>query len=157
VLGVLLSCSLVGTASAGTRNAAARYAVGSPGLSLAQSIAVAHWGWNPCGGNVVLTWKRQADDINALSLWSTLGADAYADPADNQDCEIDLNPAATWDWPKLCTVVVHEYGHLTGHDHDAHPGRLMSAVYSTPLPECTTTAEPRARTSRAPATALRAR
>jgi hypothetical protein len=148
VLAAILSCSLAGAALAGTRGAASRFAVGSPGLSLAQSLAVARWGWSPCGGDVRISWKRQAGDINAMSVWSTLGADPYADPQHNQDCEIELNPAATWDWPKLCTVVVHEYGHLTGHDHDDHPGRLMSPIYTTPAPECVTTAEPRATTAR---------
>jgi hypothetical protein len=148
VLAAILSCSLAGMAVAGTPSAASRFAVGSPGLTVAQNIAVAHWGWSPCAGQVSIVWKRQSADINAMSVWSTLGVDAYADPQDNQDCQIELNPAATWDWPKLCTVVVHEYGHLSGHDHDARPGRLMSAIYTTPIPECATV-EPR------PATASR--
>jgi hypothetical protein len=147
LLAAILSCSLAGVALAGTQSVPSRFAVGSPGLTLAQNLAIAHWGWSPCNGSVSVVWKRQASDINAMSVWSTLGTDPYGDPQDNQDCEIDLNPAATWDWPKLCSVVVHEYGHLTGHDHDPHPGRLMSAIYTTSTPECATAAAPPATTA----------
>ena len=147
-LAAILSCSVAGVALAGTPTAAVRYAAGSPALTTAQNLAIAHWGSSPCAGQVAIVWKRQSADINAMSLWSTAGEDPYGDPSDNQDCEVDLNPAATWDWPKLCTVVMHEYGHLTGHDHDPHPGRLMSAIYTTPAPECTATADPQALVAR---------
>lgn len=156
VLAAILSLTLAGMATAGTRSAASRFAVGSPQLTTAQNLAIAHWGTSPCQGQVTLTWKRQSPGINAMSLWTTLGTDPYGDPADNQDCEIDLNPAAAWDWPKLCTVIVHEYGHLAGQDHDAHAGHLMSPMYTTPVPECTPTPEPRTVPSRAPGSVLRA-
>jgi hypothetical protein len=158
LLAALLSClpAAVAVAATGARPATTRFAVGSPAVATAQQVARAHWGSDPCGGAVDIVWKRQAGDVNAVSLWSTATTAPYADPADNSDCEIDLNSAAAWDWPKLCTVIVHEYGHLTGHDHDPRAGRLMSAVYATPLAECRSTAEPRGVASRARASASRA-
>ncbi len=123
-------------ASSAVAGPAARFAVGSSALEQAERIARDHWGTDACGGSVALRWVRQDADINALSTWTTASPDPYADPSDNRDCSIALNPAAHFDWPKLCTVIVHEYGHLTGHDHDRRPGRLMSEVYTTPLEQC---------------------
>jgi hypothetical protein len=154
VLAAIISCCLAGLAMAKTRSASSRFAIGSPSVQKAQTLAVAHWGWAPCGGQVSIVWRRQAGDINAMSVWTTAGTDPYADPADNQDCVIELNPVASWSWPKLCTVIVHEYGHLTGHDHDPRTGRLMSPLYTTPLPECAT-AEPRRASSRVTARGTR--
>jgi len=121
------------TAAAGP---AARPAPASPTIATAQEIARAYWGTDACGGAVTVRWARQAADINALSTWTSPSSDPYGDPADNRDCTITLNPAATFDWPKLCTVLVHEFGHLSGHDHDRRAGRLMSELYTAPLAQC---------------------
>jgi hypothetical protein len=111
-------------------------AVGSAAMRAAVDIARAHWGVDACGGAVTVRWVRMADPtINALSSWRSFGP-AYANPAANRDCSIELNTAARFDRPKLCTVLVHEYGHLAGHPHDARGGRLMSPLYTTPLPAC---------------------
>lgn len=131
----------------------ARYAPTSPAIATAEQIARDYWGADPCGGTVTVVWQRQSADINALSTWSTPSPDPYGDPADNRDCTVALNPAAAFDWPKLCTVIVHEFGHLTGHPHDPHPGRLMSELYTTPLPQCTAPTARRAAASRALVTA----
>jgi hypothetical protein len=145
---------LTTTAAAGP--ATARYAPSSPAIATAEQIARAYWGTDPCGGRVTVVWERRSSDVNALSTWSSPSHDPYGDPADNSDCRIAMNPAAALDWPKLCTVIVHEFGHLTGHQHDPRPGRLMSEIYTTPLAQCTTPTARRAVASPAPATALRA-
>jgi hypothetical protein len=44
----------------------------------------------------------------------------------------------TYSWPKFCTVLVHEYGHLTGHPHTVDGADVMSPIYRAPLPACTT-------------------
>jgi hypothetical protein len=134
---------------------AARYAPTPPAIATAEQIARDFWAADPCGGVVTIRWERQAADINALSTWSSPSADPYGDPLDNSDCTITLNPSATFDWPKLCTVIVHEFGHLTGHDHDPRPGRLMSELYTTPLAQCAPPTARRAAASRATVTALR--
>jgi hypothetical protein len=59
-----------------------------------------------------------------------------ADPSTYSDCSISYNLDVDWDWPKLCTVVEHEMGHLSGHDHVNDPHDVMSPYYVYPSPEC---------------------
>jgi hypothetical protein len=103
----------------------------------ALSIAYRSWGTVACGGQVAVTWDDSMDrSLNAVSSWEN-AAGVYADPATNTDCRIALNPKTIWGWPKLCTVVVHEVGHLTGHRHTPEaPGSVMDPEYRGPLPEC---------------------
>ena len=130
-------------ASAGAAPPRAKSAVGSAATQAAQAIARAHWGTDPCAGEVAIRWVRMDDPtINAMSTWRSFG-DAYANPAANQDCRVDFNTRAEFDWPKFCTVLVHEYGHLAGRPHDDRAGHLMSAIYTTPLSECQSTATAR--------------
>jgi hypothetical protein len=58
------------------------------------------------------------------------------DPSTYSDCSITYNLDVDWDWPKLCTVVEHELGHLSGHDHVNDPHDVMSPYYVFPAPEC---------------------
>jgi len=44
-------------------------------------------------------------------------------------CTIYYNQAAGWSWAKLCSVTVHEYGHLLGHDHASNPNSIMFPSY----------------------------
>lgn len=133
-----------------------RFAVGSPALEAAQAIARAHWGVDPCGGDVAIAWVPLERYVNALSSWTVQASDAYAAPELNRDCRIDLSTRMAFAWPKLCTVVVHEYGHLAGRRHDDAPGRLMSAVYERPIPECLPQAQRRATASLRRASSRRA-
>jgi hypothetical protein len=67
------------------------------------------------------------------------------------ECRVELN-REVWDdpgwreavyaWPWLCTLVVHEYGHLAGHGHAADPGDVMHTTIERVAPECA--APPRA-------------
>jgi len=145
---VLLAClAAAGSAAARSVKPRAKFAVGSASVRAAQQIARDHWGTDPCSGTVQLRWVHLDDPtINAMSSWRSYGA-AYANPAANRDCRIEFNTIAEFDWPKFCTVLVHEYGHLAGRPHDERPGHLMSAIYTTPLPEC----ESRATARRGPA------
>src|SRR3954471_16098394 len=105
-------------------------------MQTATQIAVAHWGGTPCGGQITVTWSTLPESYNAQSTWSVPGTDAYAHPESNTNCSITFNPVAEFDWPKFCTVVVHEYGHLMGHDHSPDANDVMAAYYSDPLAEC---------------------
>jgi hypothetical protein len=106
-------------------------------MNTAENIARAQWGMDPCGGQVTVVWTILAPQVNATSTWSNpIGG--YADPAQNSGCKIEYNELASWDWPKLCTVVVHEMGHLSGHDHSPDPNDVMSAYYTRPLAACDT-------------------
>ena len=111
------------------------FAVGSPPMQLAQQLAKAHWGTDPCGGQVNVVWTSLAADINAQSSW-TNPRSAYDNADLNNDCTVDFNPTASFDWPKFCTVTIHEFGHLSGKAHSPDPNDIMAAYYNKPAPEC---------------------
>jgi hypothetical protein len=110
-------------------------------MRAAFAIAVDHWGAMPCGGRVDVRWDVLATGTNADAGWSNPFS-KWARPLANDDCEITLSTAAEWDWPKLCSVIVHEVGHLRGLDHVGDEHDLMFAVYLQPVPACADTPEP---------------
>ncbi len=101
----------------------------------AHALAVARWGVDPCGGQVTVTWAHMGGGINARSQW--MSVDVH-DPSTYSQCSITYNLDIDWDWPKLCTVIEHELGHLAGHEHVGDPHNVMSPYYVFPTPECTT-------------------
>jgi hypothetical protein len=129
---------------------AARWPVGGSTLSTAMGLAVDHWGFSPCGGRVALRWAPLAPGINAQSSWAN-DVDPYLQPSRNTDCEIALSTRPEWDWVMLCSVVVHEVGHLTGHDHVDDEHDVMYYAYVEPVRECALTPEPAETGAPAPA------
>jgi Matrixin len=110
--------------------------VNGTAFQTARQIAVEHWGMAPCGGDVDISWGKLPADQNAVSSWVNQFQD-YGDPAHNELCSVTFNTKQDWDWPKLCTVFAHEFGHLAGHEHSEDPGDVMYAYYiGTNLPEC---------------------
>lgn len=101
--------------------------------STAHALAVARWGAEPCAGQVSVTWAHMGAGINARSQW--MSTDVH-NPATYTQCSITYNLDVDWDWPKLCTVIEHELGHLDGHDHVDDPHDVMSPYYVYPSPEC---------------------
>jgi hypothetical protein len=101
--------------------------------STAHALAVARWGVEPCAGQVTVTWAHMGAGINARSQW--MSVDIH-NPSTYSQCAITYNLDVDWDWPKLCTVVEHELGHLAGHDHVNDPHDVMSPYYVFPTPEC---------------------
>jgi pyruvate/2-oxoglutarate dehydrogenase complex dihydrolipoamide acyltransferase (E2) component len=99
----------------------------------AHALAVAHWGIDPCAGQVTVTWAHMGAGINARSTW--MSYDIH-NPATYTQCAISYNLDVDWDWPKLCTVIEHELGHLAGHAHVDDPHDVMSPYYVYPTPEC---------------------
>ena len=97
-------------------------------------VAKSHWGKEPCGGTVGVSWAALAEADAALSHWLAFGEDPYAAPEPNFDCRIEFNLRQDYDWPKLCTVAAHEIGHLLGHDHADDDAHLMAEAYTRPLP-----------------------
>jgi hypothetical protein len=102
-------------------------------MAQAHTLAIARWGVEPCGGQVSVTWAHMGSGINARSQW--MSTDVH-NPATYTQCSISYNLDVDWDWPKLCTVVEHELGHLDGHDHVNDPHDVMSPYYLYPTSEC---------------------
>ncbi len=139
LMAVTIPIGLLATASAGHADdvpPATRFAVGSAAMQTAQQIALANWGTNACGGQVAIEWGADDANINARSYWAN-PVSSYDTPEQNVQCRIVLNAGMTFSWPKFCTVLVHEYGHLTGHPHTADGPDVMSPIYRAPLPACT--------------------
>ena len=107
----------------------------------AHALAVAHWGVDPCAGQVTVTWAHMGSGINARSQW--MSYDVH-NPATFTQCSITYNLDVDWDWPKLCTVIEHELGHLAGHEHVNDPHDVMSPYYILPTPECAAGSAPAA-------------
>ena len=99
----------------------------------AHALAVARWGVEPCSGQVAVTWAHMGGGINARSQWMSID---IHNPATYSQCSIAYNLDVDWDWPKLCTVIEHELGHLAGHEHVNDPHDVMSPYYVFPSPEC---------------------
>src|SRR4051794_21374937 len=117
------------------------FAMDSAAATAARQISAAHWGTDPCNGQVALEWVSLDDTVNAQSSW-TNPTSAYDNPGQNGDCKVQFNATAEFDWPKFCTVMVHELGHLVGKPHAADPRDVMAAYYTVPLAACTATLPP---------------
>jgi hypothetical protein len=123
------------TAYAGT-DPATRWPIDGPAFQTARQIAVDHWGMDPCAGDVDIAWGKLPADENAVSTWTNQFRD-YGDPAHNTLCDVMFNARQDWDWPKLCTVFVHEFGHLAGNTHSDDERNVMFPYYiGRNLPEC---------------------
>jgi Matrixin len=142
ILLLTLACLLAvaGPASAAD-GPAARWPEGGSTLRAAVAIGAEHWGMTPCRGRVAVRWGALGAATNARSAWAN-DVDPYTQPSSNTDCAITLSSQVEWDWVKLCSVVVHEVGHLDGHDHVDDPDDVMYPVYLAPVPECATAPEP---------------
>jgi hypothetical protein len=113
-----------------------RFAVNSDAMVQAELIAVEYWNSSPCGGDVTVVWGSLDPSINATSDWWN-PTEAYGNPAANRNCTITFNQVQDFDWPMFCTVMVHEIGHLTGHQHVTDDTSVMYPVYVAPIPQCT--------------------
>ena len=140
----VVSLALIGfgeSARADDVPASIRYAVGSPGMLTAQDLARRSWGGDPCGGVIDISWGVDDPSINARSYWANPQS-AYDAPTLNVQCRIVFNTLLSFDWPKFCTVLVHEYGHLAGHPHSVDGPDVMSPIYRAGLPACTAIRDP---------------
>lgn len=137
----LLVLSACLPATAGALTPQQRWPEDGPAVGRALDLAAQQWGVRACRGEIDVLWENLGARTNARAAWVT-DRDRWADPAAYSDCEIDLSTAASWDWPKLCTVIVHEVGHLAGHGHSEDPFDVMFGEYVLPLPACAVAQEP---------------
>jgi hypothetical protein len=113
-----------------------RWPIGGTAFQTARQIAVEHWGMDPCHGEVDIAWGKLPAGENAESTWTNQFQD-YGDPAHNTRCDVTFNIRQDWDWPKLCTIFVHEFGHLSGNAHSDDERDVMFPYYiGRNLPEC---------------------
>src|SRR3954469_13758966 len=120
-----------------------QFAVGGAAMQAAEVVAHAYWNADACSGQVEVSWTDQDTTINAVSTWKN-PTDGYNNPGQNFDCTVEFNRDLDYDWPRFCTVLVHEFGHLTGHQHSPDPNDVMAAYYNRPLQQCQDTADPTA-------------
>jgi hypothetical protein len=133
--------SALATANDLALSPASLYPLGGPAMSTARSIADRYWHGEPCRGKVAISWAAMGSSVNAIATWSNR-TDAYADPARNDHCSVRFNSDQAFDWPSLCTIFAHEFGHLTGHQHASDPSDVMYPIYTVPLPGCVDTPAP---------------
>jgi hypothetical protein len=140
VLIAWVGLSLCSPAAAGASTSPARtrrreFAVthrDKPRTPLSVALKKAHqlWGAEPCGGRYRVELTTLPPEIRGHSSWlepaTSLGP--YATPSSTwTDCVIQLpatgrtEEAVASEWPEICSVVLHEWGHLTGHSHSDQP------------------------------------
>ena len=123
-----------------------KLAVGSRNpVATAAAIAEGYWGAVPCAGQVTVTADLPlapglgSDTDGWVTFNSSLGPDNLNAPAlSYTDCTISLAHWrwASWqgmesDWGMFCLTVVHEMGHLLGHQHSLVPGSVMAPVFTS--------------------------
>ena len=111
------------------------FAAGSAPVQAATDVAKSYWSTTPCGGNVSIVWMPLTDSTNATSTWSN-PVGQYDAPEQNSNCQIAFNSSLTWDWTRFCSILVHEYGHLSGKPHSADAADVMYPYYEKPVDQC---------------------
>lgn len=121
------------TAASAFAGASARYPADGAAMQRAYGTALKHWGATPCGGAVHLSWRAMGPEYNAVSEWLALDP---RQPSTYSDCNVVFNDAIAFTEPRLCTVMVHEIGHLLGRRHTHTRGDVMSEYYEGPIAAC---------------------
>jgi hypothetical protein len=91
------------------------------GWRIDRSVAIAQAVWKPSCGTLSLRYGVPED------AGAAAGASGWAW---NGDCKIGVNAGNHYEFEELCTIVVHEGGHVAGLGHS--PNR-RSVMYAEPL------------------------
>lgn len=91
-------------------------------VARAQAIADVVW-QHPCGGDVAVTWDTlpPGQDPSAGKAGLTTAAWVMSD----ERCHVHFPAGVQQDWYTLCTIMIHEYGHVAGLEHSANPHSVM--------------------------------
>jgi len=105
-----------------------------PRAELHDALAVAAQKWGAvCTAPPTAHLRGLRSDTLGMATWDGM----WDVPSDERDgCRILLNSHKGWDWDRLCTTVVHEWGHLAGHGHSDEPGSPMDPSYAQPYGGC---------------------
>jgi hypothetical protein len=117
-------------------------------MTTAIAVADRYWNASPCDGHVAMTWLAYGPRTEEARAFWTNPLAYYGYPELNTDCAIVFNSQAWLPWPRFCTVVVHEYGHLTGHPHSDDPLDVMAPTTHWTLPACAAIRDPAAQALR---------
>lgn len=132
---LVLAAGALLPAAVAQAESAADFVPGAPAFEAAAQIARDHWQATPCGGTVDIAWTGMSEVTNATSSWSN-PVSAYDASEQNTRCQIAFNETLAWDWTRFCSILVHEYGHLTGHAHADDGADVMYAYYTRPVAAC---------------------
>lgn len=114
---------------------AAPPAIGTPEFDQLVQVATGYWPAPPCGGAVEYAYADLPGTTVGYASWMQ-PAVAAPDPAAFSACRIDIERALDVESATLCTVIVHELGHLRGLVHATDPADVMYANLRSPLAEC---------------------
>jgi hypothetical protein len=87
-------------------------------------LARAAWPGSPCAGREVVHLAATARLATEAPALTTNPGDMLEGMAAPATCEVWM--AAGLDTLQFCVVLVHEFGHLAGRDHDHVPGDVMN-------------------------------
>jgi hypothetical protein len=98
-------------------------------LGRAQAVAGKAWGY-PCSGRPEFRYSDEyAGNPDAQHAYEFDAWVMFKPPTYEPECIIWLAPGMrTASWPRLCTVILHEFGHLAGqYEHTSDPRSIMHA------------------------------
>lgn len=130
---VAVAATAIATPAATAATPEQQWPIDGPGVQTALQIANQTWGVPICPGSGGFTIR-----FGALAH-GTVGMARYTDsqdPFEMRNCSITLSTGTDWYWEKLCSVIVHEVGHLTGRGHEEDEHDVMAAMYREPAAAC---------------------
>lgn len=125
--GLILAVAVLALARPTTSHAYGAWEVGR-----AKAVANAAWPDSPCAKTTTTVIEapsgaRAADGEDSGRFYAWVQWDALG--ALSEGCTVHLSVRLRDEpWSVVCTVMIHEYGHLAGHDHEA--AGIMSAAYA---------------------------
>jgi hypothetical protein len=121
-----------------------RFRQGRPASERAETVARATWGTLPCNGRVRLRFAPLPAELNAVSEWTQV-----VGSGELLTCTVTFNARMRWRYVRFCSILVHEYGHLTGHAHTSDRADVMYPRYVRAFRPCAAGAARRAGASSA--------
>lgn len=87
------------------------------GWRINRSVAIAQVVWHPTCGQLRLAYSEPVDGAESAGAWAWKG-----------NCAIGVPVGTHYEFEELCTLVLHEAGHVAGMEHSANPRSVMYPV-----------------------------